>query len=477
VDFFSSVFTWLSDHEAGISAVVGITVLAGVVFAGLRSLVRRRGATAAGGAPSSSAKPTSAAEASAPDLDLLTVPGFEGRPAIAVLPFENLSGDPEQEYFADGIAEDLITRLSAWRHVPVIARNSSFTYKGKPVDVKEVSRELGARYVLEGSVRRSEDAVRIAAQLIDATTGSHVWAERYDRDLGDMFDLQDEITEAIIAAMHPKMVRFEGARAARKNPESLHAYDHILRGWWHLWNFTKEECIAARACFEKAAELDPQQSEAFVGIAEAHLVDVQMHWTEQPDRSVAEQNRAARKSVALDPQNPRAQVALGWACVQTGHQEEGIRAFERAVEVDPSDADAHGQLGMVLALGGRPDAAAKSLEKAMRLDPKAPWLWYWLDGMAWAHFARGQYEKAIEWAMRSSKVNPSQPWAYRTLAASHALLGQAEEAQRALEEELRLEPEITIGRLKLEAWDATDDFKARYFDGLRKAGLPERSEA
>ena len=183
MDLLSRIASWLGENEATISAVVGIAVLTGILFAGVRSLVRRRGEASAGKAPTASAETPSATESSTPDLDPLTVPGFEGRPAIAVLAFDNLSGDPEQEYFADGIAEDLITRLSAWRDFPVIARNSSFTYKGKPVDVKQVSRELGVRYVVEGSVRRVGERVRIAAQLIEATTGAHVWAETYDREL------------------------------------------------------------------------------------------------------------------------------------------------------------------------------------------------------------------------------------------------------------------------------------------------------
>ena len=183
MDALSSIFTWLSDHEAGISAVAAILAIAVILFTGLRFLLRRRSEGSAEKAPSAAVEPAPAEETSAPDLDPLTVPGFEGRPAIAVLPFDNLSGDPEQEYFADGIAEDLITRLSAWRSYPVIARNSSFTYKGKAVDVKQVSRELGVRYVVEGSVRKAGERVRISAQLIDATTGAHVWAETYDLSL------------------------------------------------------------------------------------------------------------------------------------------------------------------------------------------------------------------------------------------------------------------------------------------------------
>ena len=234
MDLLARIGTWLSDHEAMISAVVGITVLAGVLFAGLRSLVRRRAEPSQEKALAVSPETQAATDSSPADLDPLTVPGFEGRPAIAVLPFDDLSREHDQEYFADGIAEDLITRLSTWRDFPVIARNSSFVYKGKPVNVKQVSRELGVRYVVEGSVRKAGDRVRITAQLVDAVTGGHVWAEIYDRELRDIFTVQDEITEAIVASMRPELLRSEGERAVRKEPQNLDAWDCYARGQWHL---------------------------------------------------------------------------------------------------------------------------------------------------------------------------------------------------------------------------------------------------
>ena len=235
MDWLSRIGTWLSDNEAMISAIVGIAVLAGIVLAGLRSLVRRRGETAQATAPSATATEPAPAEAPAADLDPLTVPGFEGRPAIAVLPFDNLSGDPEQEYFADGIAEDLIARLSAWRDFPVIARNSSFVYKGKPVDVKQVSRELGVRYVVEGSVRKTSDRVRIAAQLIDASTGGHVWAKRYDRKLEDIFAIQDEISLAIVEKLKVRLLGGEKEKLVKRYTHDQAAYNLYLKGRY-FWN-------------------------------------------------------------------------------------------------------------------------------------------------------------------------------------------------------------------------------------------------
>jgi tetratricopeptide (TPR) repeat protein len=289
----------------------------------------------------------------------------------------------------------------------------------------------------------------------------------------DIFALQDEITEAIVASMHPELVHLESERVARTDPRSLDAYECFLRGTWHLGQRTREHSAAARKWFEKATEFDPQLAEGWVGIAATHNLDVAYHWTDEPERSIAEQNRAARKGVALDARSPDGQVELGWGYVRTGHREAGIGAFERAIALDPSHAPAHAALGVMLALGGRSDDASESLEKAMRLNPRSPRLWYWLDGMAWAHFAGGRYEDAIEWAQRSCKVNPDQPWAYRALAASHALLNRAEEARWALKEELRLEPDITIQRILLEMPWADPDFLERYLDGLRKAGLPE----
>ena len=219
---------------------------------------------------------------SLPGMEELTVPGFSGRPAIAVLPFENMSGDPEQEYFADGIAEDLITRLSLWRDFPVIARISSFTYKGRSVDVKQVSRELGVRYVIEGSVRRAGDRVRISAQVIDTTTGAHIWAERYDRELRDIFALQDEITEAIVGSMYPELLRTERERAVRKPPGNLDAWESLQRAVWHALHPTKEDFAMGRSFCERAIELDPHWSVAFAWLAMSHFGDVGQSMERRP---------------------------------------------------------------------------------------------------------------------------------------------------------------------------------------------------
>jgi len=402
-----------------------------------------------------------------------TVPGFSGAPAIAVLAFDNLSGDPEQEYFADGIAEDLITRLSSWGSFPVIARNSSFTYKGKAVDVTQVSRELGVRYVVEGSVRRAGDRVRIAAQLIDATTGHHVWAETYDRELRDIFALQDEISEAIAASVQPEIRRAEVKRVVRRRPESLDAYESQLRGLWHLWKFTPEHNAAARRFFERAVELDPHYVDPWFGVALTHFADVVFEWSDARSESVAALERSARECVELDAESARCQLSRGFAHWVAGKQAENIAAFERAVRLDPSLGAAYGWLGFALSISGRPEEAIANLEKARRLDPHDPATESYLIYTAWAHFAAGRYAEALAEARRAVEMEPRDAMAHRTLAASYAQLGRLEEARSALEEALRLEPDLSLRKVRRQNLASESDFLARWLDGLRKAGLKE----
>jgi adenylate cyclase len=408
-----------------------------------------------------------------PGMADLTVPGFSGRPAIAVLPFDNLSGDPEQEYFADGIAEDLITRLSLFRDFPVIARNSSFVYRGKAVDVKRVSRELGVRYVVEGSVRRAGDRVRVSAQLIDATTGHHVWAERFDREMQDLFALQDEITEAIVGSMEPELYRAEQKRAVRGEPQDLDAWDCVMRAGWYMGRTTKDDNSKARSLLERAIELDPQSCVAFDLLALSHLNAVWFQWTDSPIQSVAELNRAARSSVELDSGDALGQVAMAAAYSLTGQPGEMIAASERAIELNPSLPSGYLFLGGALAITGRPDEAVATFDKGMRLSPRDPGLWtfFWLLGMA--HFAAKRYEEAVEWARRSLRGNSRWPATWRTLAASYAHLGRIDEARGAFEEMSRLQPGYSSESARLTYASADPDYVERYIGGLRTAGLPE----
>jgi adenylate cyclase len=410
---------------------------------------------------------------SLPGMAELTVPGFSGRPAIAVLPFDNLSGDPEQEYFADGIAEDLITRISTLRYFPVIARNSSFTYKGKSVDVKEISRELGVRYVVEGSVRKAEDRVRISAQLIDATTGHHVWAERYDRELSDIFALQDEITEAILGSMEPGLREYEWIRAGSKEPQNLDAWDTTQRGWWYWNRLTKDDNKTARSLFEKAADLDPQFALAFSGVAWTHYLDLAFQWSESPERSIAGLNQAARKSVALDNKQPMAQVALSLAYSLTGQLDKAIAALRVVVQFNPSWTYARFQLGLFLGRASRPDEGIEHLDKALRLSPRDQLGWAFLYGVAQAHFAAERYEQAVDWAKRSLELRADWLPPYAAIAASYAHLGRVDEARSAVQELARINPDFSLAGLRLFLLSADPGFLQRWLDGLRKAGLKE----
>jgi adenylate cyclase len=472
LDLLSRIAGWLGENEATISAVVGIMVLAGALFAGVRSLLRRRGEAAAGKARAASPEAASA-DSSPADLDPLTVPGFEGRPAIAVLAFDNLSGDPDQEYFADGIAEDLITRLSVWRDFPVIARNSSFTYKGKAVDVKQVSRELGARYVVEGSVRRSADRVRISAQLIDATTGGHVWAENYDRELRDIFAVQDEITEEIVRAMGPALWKSETGRAIRAENRSLGVYDCKMRGLWHLGKFSEDDNVKARALFERVIELDPANPQAFSYLAYTHFEDILFSWTDSPAQSLDEQFRAARAAVRLDSTLADGQISLAWAYSLSGEREQAIAAARLAVQLNPSQSGAHLVLGYSLAVSRDPEEGIRHLERAVRLSPQDLAKNYFLNCIAIGHFTAGRYAEAVEWEQQSLQWNPDYWVAHAVLASSYAHLGKLPEAQRAFREMVRLNPEFSLGAFKMLFSIADTSFIEGMIDGLRKAGLPE----
>ena len=470
MDLLSRIASWLGDHEAVISAVVGIAVLAGIVLAGLRSLVLRRGEAVP---KRVIAEPAPAAAASGPDLDPLTVPGFEGRPAIAVLAFDNLSGDPDQEYFADGIAEDLITRLSAWRDFPVIARNSSFTYKGRAVDVKQVSRELGVRYVVEGSVRKAGERVRISAQLIDATTGAHVWAEKYDRELQDIFAIQDEITEAIAGAMQPGLWQVEQEHARHHPTHDLTAWDCSQRGFWLLLS-GRGSTAEARTLFEKAVDLDPDFALAFVGLALAHLVDFWMDWTGSHERALAGLVRAAETSVRLDGQLALAHCVMGYAQYLTGRPQKAVASLERAVELDPSLAIAHAWLADALCSAGRADEAIPNVEKAMRMSPHDPLTWSFLFIIGQAHAYAGRYEEAIQWFEESLQLMPQWPPTLIWATSVYAHLSRQDEARDALEKLVQVWPAVSLSTIRVSLAGFVPPVALEHiFDGLRKAGLPE----
>jgi adenylate cyclase len=409
----------------------------------------------------------------APGIDTLTVPGFGSRPAIAVLAFDNLSGDPEQEYFADGFADELITLLSASREFPVIARNSSFTYKGKAVDVKQVGRELGVRYVVEGSVRKAGDRVRVTAQLIDAATGGHVWAETYDRHLRDIFEIQDEITEAIVGSMGHALLLSEGKRAIQKEPRNLDAYDYRMQGLWHGFKLTREDNRKSQTCFEKAIELDPEYAEAFANLAFSHYMDNLRQWTDSPARSLGEQFRNAEKCIELDNTNPRGHHALAWACSLSGQRDRALTAARLAVELQPSFAEGHLALGLFLIMTGRHDEGIAHQERALRLSPRSVLTSYAIHCTSLGHFGAGRYEESVECEHRAQQLAPDYWISLGTLTASCAHLGRMEEARSTLQKMLRSNPEYSEDAFRMIYSIADVDFVERWLGGIRKAGLEE----
>jgi TolB-like protein/Flp pilus assembly protein TadD len=402
-----------------------------------------------------------------------TVPGFGTAPAIAVLPFDNLSGDPEQEYFADGIAEDLINRLSTWGVFPVIARNSSFTYKGKAVDVKQVSRELGVRYVVEGSVRKAAERVRITAQLIDATSGHHVWTETYDRELRDIFALQDQITRAIGASMGSGLWEAEEERTARRSAQSVDSYDYTMRGFWHFPGRTKEENRQARMLFQRAAELDPRSALALAGLAYTHVIDIIQQWTDSPRRSVTELDRSARRCISLDDRLSHCQHVMCHAYNLRGHTAKAIAACELAVQLNPSLATAYSLLGATLAIAGQSDEGIEKLETAMRLSPQDSMAWTFFQMMSLAHLGADRYQEAADWAQRSLQLRPDEHNTHALLAISYAHLGRLDEAQAEFGEVLRLQPDYSLAGVEQVFSGADPGFLERVIGGLRKAGLKE----
>jgi tetratricopeptide (TPR) repeat protein len=322
-------------------------------------------------------------------------------------------------------------------------------------------------------VRKAGDRVRISAQLIEATTGHHVWAERYDRELRDVFAVQDEITEAIVASIEPRVQQSEWARAARKEPENLDAWDCVYRAMWHYNKFTRDDNVTALSFAKRAAELDSQFAPAFSAIAFVHYFALMNQWTDSPARSIEELTDAARRSVALDNTNRLGQLTLGWAYVFGEQRDKAEAAFQQALQLDPSFAGGYFMLGIYLARWGRPDEAIEKLERAIRLNPQDPTTHFYFYAMAVAHFVAERYEEAVEWAQRSLQTRGDYSLALATLAASLAFLGRMDQAQATVQELLRLVPEFSLTGIKLFLPAADPDFVDRYLDGLRKAGLKE----
>jgi adenylate cyclase len=391
-----------------------------------------------------------------------------GLPSIAVLPFANFGGDPEQDYFADGLTEDLITELSRFQELRVIARNSVMTYKGKPVRVQEVGRDLGVRYVLEGSVRKAGGRVRITAQLIDAASGHHLWAERFDRDLADIFEVQDEVTNRIVATLAGKLAESERRRARSGQTENLEAYDCVLRGR-ELWErLTPENNRDARALYEKAIELDPDYARAYASLAWTYLVEHRERWAGPEEQPLERALEYARQGVEVNPASHSNYLALGLICLSKGLHDEALEALETAIALNPNDADGYAFLSRALSRAGRPDEAIELIEKAQRLNPAAPRWYAWNLGMA-LYLAR-RYDDAVTAFRKGRSLGDV---GYRWLAAAYGQLGREQEAKAAAEEYLKLTPDFSLARhLEMLPFQRAED-REHYAEGLRKAGLPE----
>lgn len=396
------------------------------------------------------------------------------KPSIAVLPFQNMSGDPEQEYFADGIVEEIITALSHFRWLSVIARNSSFTYKGKNVDVKQVGRELGARYVLEGSVRKSGDRVRITGQMIDASTGTHLWADRFDGALQDIFDLQDRVTAKVVGEIAPRLEQVEIERAKRKQTENLDAYDYFLRALASLHEWTRDSNDEALRLFYRAIELDP-------GFASAYgLAAMCFHWRKvngwivDPAQEIAEAERLGRRAVALGPDDAVALSCGGYTLVFVAHDlNDGPAFIERALALNPNLAWALFSSGWTKAFLGDPEGAIAQLTHAIQLSPLDPHGFRARGGIAFAHFLAGRYEEAITWAEAALRQRPTYMAAIRELAAANALAGRLPDAQKAMARLRQYDPTRRVSTVKdWVPFRRPDDLK-RLEEGLRLAGLPE----
>jgi len=396
------------------------------------------------------------------------------KPSIAVLPFENMSGDPEQDYFADGMVDDIITALSRMRWLFVIARNSSFTYKGRAVDVKQVGRELGVRYVLEGSVRKAGDKVRITGQLIDTSTGGHLWADRFDGGLADIFDLQDQVTASVVGAIAPKLEQAEIERAKRKPTENLDAYDYYLRGLAGVHRWTREANDEALKMLYRAIELDPDFASAYGMAARCYASRKAAGWVTDRAKEISEAARLARRAAELGGDDAvalwTAGMALGYV---VGDLDDGAAFTDRALALNPNLATAWLFSGWVKVWIGEPEVAIERLARAMRLSPQDPLFFQMQAATAAAHFFAGRYDEASTWAEAAVRDQRSFLLVLCTAAASNAFAGRTVEAGKAMARLRQLDPELRLSSLKdLLTLRRPEDI-AKWEEGLRKAGLPE----
>jgi len=421
-------------------------------------------------------KGLNASQSAEPPTPALALPD---KPSIAVLPFQNMSGDPEQEYFADGMVEEIITALSRTKSLFVIARNSSFTYKGRPVDVRQVGRELGVSYVLEGAIRKAGSRIRITAQLVDASKGSHIWTDRFEGELEDIFELQDHVTAQVVGAISPELERAETERSYRKPTENLQAYDYYLRGMSCIYRFSKEANEEGLGLFYKAISHDSKFALSLAGAARCHVQRGSFGWSEGLAQDVVEAEQLARRALELDKSDPRVLANAGWALAfTTGHLEEGASIIDQAIEIDPNYAMGWAVAGTAKLSLGETTKAIESFNRALRLSPLDPRMVLALNGIAVAHLVAGRYDEASSWAAKALRQHRNHLPSLRTYMASCALAGRIDEARQTWTICRQLNPTARISDLRHQGplprgmspeWLASSQFA----QGLRLAGMPE----
>jgi TolB-like protein/DNA-binding winged helix-turn-helix (wHTH) protein/Tfp pilus assembly protein PilF len=392
------------------------------------------------------------------------------RPAIAVLPFANISGESEQEYFSEGISEDIITALSKLRWFYVVARNSAFSYKGKSVHLKQIGEELGVGYVVEGSVRKDGDHVRITAQLNDVVTGSHLWAERYDRDLADVFAVQDEITQAVVAAIEPQLYAAENFRARRQTPENMVAWDLVMRALSHYWRVTRQDNLVAQALLEKAIAVDPGYGQALSLLAACYTFSAHMGWETMP-RAIPLAERAALSAIRADSEDAWAHYALASVYLFYKRFDDSIAEFELALRLNPNFSPARGIYGVALAYCGRWEEGASAARQALRFSPRDPFAAIYCGVASYCQYVGRNYPEAIRLSREAVRQRSDFVGAHRVLTASLGMSGEADQAKVALAALRRVQPSISLAWLSSEMPFEREEDRAHYLEGFRRAGL------
>ncbi len=400
------------------------------------------------------------------------VPGLSAKPSIAVLALTNMNRDPELDYIGDGITEDLITALSRIRSFKVISRESTFSYKGTAIDVRQVAKELGVRYVLEGSVRKSGNRVRVTAQLIDATTGHHVWAERYDREMEDIFELQDEMVEIIAAALEPELNAFERERALAKPPDNLDAWELYQRALWNMWTYEQERVETAMQLYRRAIEADPGFAPAHAYYAYCCYQHVIMGYAEDPGALLQEGLAEARTALKHDDKDAISYFAIGRIQMMLGDHDASIAALRKSIELNPSFAQSYHGLGMVLCLAGEFDEADRTTQKAIAISPRDPMLWAFTIVHALNALLMGRSEEALDWAQRTLQIpRATGYWGHAVKAAALGKLGRVDEGRASLARALEAKPDLSLGYLETNLPTREPDILEPYLDGLRACGL------